>query len=496
MEYEVVVIGGGIGGLTAAALLAARGVNVGLFERSSGVGGLVRPVEEAGFNFDPGAGLYAGWGPGEIHQHVFDEFGLHAPAAVQLETPYALRLPDGVEVIVPNSADEFEERLRTAFPECAEAVVTFYRELEPIAAALERTIARMPGVATASRWERAKLIAAEPRSSARILGVLGDTTEKHLGQTSFRFRRFIDAQLQLYGLCDSTKCAYLYAATVLTLPFRGLYRIDGGAAALASTLEGALRRHGGAVHCNQTVLRLTRDAGGRAIGVDLLNGERVTARRAVISNLTAADTYAKLVGRERTTTEIRSKLQRGASWGAYRIFLTADDAAIRRLPSERVLALTDWQREQEFDPEPSLLAVNAGRVPLNGRRTVTVSTFSRTANWFAYDQDGSEHSHRDQEGLDRWWTLLGGITPEIIEGAEVIATSTPRTVYDDTRRSLGAAGGLGQSPDLFGPNSLTHRTPVPGLYLVGDSVFPGNGVAAVTYSGLIAANEICPRTYR
>lgn len=491
MDYEVVIIGGGIGGLTAGALLSARGVNVGLFERASSVGGLVRAVDEGGLRFDPGAGLHAGWGPGEVHQRVCDELGLPAPAAVQLETPYALRLPDGVEVIVPNSADEFEQQLRTAFPECAEAVVTFYRELEPIAAALERTIARMPGVATASRWERAKLIAAEPRMSARILGALADTTEKHLGRTSFRFRRFIDAQLQLCGLCDSAKCAYLYAATVLTLPFRGLYRIDGGAASLATALESAIRNHGGAVHCNQTVLRLTRDADGRATGVDLLNGERVTARRAVISNLTGADTYAKLVGRERITTEIRSKLQRGASWGAYQIFLTAADAAIRRLPTERVLALTDWQREQAFDPEPTLLTVNAGTAPLNGRRAVTVSTFSRTGNWFAYDQDGSEHSNRDQEELERWWTLLGGIAPEIIEGAEVVATSTPLTVYDDTRRALGAVGGLGQALDLFGPNSLTHRTPVPGLYLVGDSVFPGNGIAAVTYSGLIAANEIC-----
>jgi phytoene dehydrogenase-like protein len=69
---------------------------------------------------------------------------------------------------------------------------------------------------------------------------------------------------------------------------------------------------------------------------------------------------------------------------------------------------------------------------------------------------------------------------------------TPRDFYETTRRRLGLVGGVGQSLDVFGPNSPTHRTAVPKLYMVGDTVFPGNGVAAVTHSAVIAADEIAP----
>jgi phytoene dehydrogenase-like protein len=51
-------------------------------------------------------------------------------------------------------------------------------------------------------------------------------------------------------------------------------------------------------------------------------------------------------------------------------------------------------------------------------------------------------------------------------------------------------GGVGQSLSLFGSISWTHRTPLPNLFLVGDTTFPGNGVAAVTHSALIVANEL------
>src|SRR5882762_2710086 len=133
MEYEVVVVGGGIGGLTVAALLAARGVSVCLFERQSQAGGCVANFEFQGYTFEPTSGLYTGWEPGGIHERIFSELPVKPPEVRRLSPAYAVRLPDHAEVEVSGPQAKFEENLRAAFPECADAAVSFYRELDQTA---------------------------------------------------------------------------------------------------------------------------------------------------------------------------------------------------------------------------------------------------------------------------------------------------------------------------------------------------------------------------
>ena len=112
--------------------------------------------------------------------------------------------------------------------------------------------------------------------------------------------------------------------------------------------------------------------------------------------------------------------------------------------------------------------------------------------WFAFHTDESEHEEKDTRALEELWARVHSALPELGAGAEVLETATPRTIYERTRRKLGMVGGVGQSLEAFGANALTHRTTVENLFMVGDTVFPGNGVAAVTHSALVVADEIAP----
>jgi C-3',4' desaturase CrtD len=496
MAYEVVVAGGGIGGLTVAALLAARGVKVCLLEKEPRGGGCAVSFERFGYQFEAGASLYASWQPGEIHERVFAELTVPAPEVRPARPAYVVRLPDGTDVPISENDEEFEETLRLKFPECAASAVRFYREIKPVGEALRRISRRVPDLRTASLIRRARAVGTEARVATRVLRAMRHTAAEHLVDVSERFRRFIDVQLEIFSQRASEDCAYLYAAVALSLPRSGMYAIRGGASGLADALTASILQSGGTLRFNAPVLRLAYDAGGRARGVDLLSGETVEATRAVISNLTVWDTYGKLVGSSHTPESVRRRIKNLHGWGAYLLYLGLDEEVAAKLPAEHILALTDWQTGAAYTPEETQFMFGVApawdaRAPA-GKRAVTVSTFTEAEQWFSFHEDETEHEAQDQAMLERWWERIHRLMPELGAGIEVLETATPRSFYDYTRRRLGMVGGLGQSLDVFGMNSFTHRTTIPNLYMVGDTVFPGQGVAGVTQSALIAANEIAP----
>jgi len=96
--YDVVVVGGGIGGLTVAALLSARGLNTCLLERQSQVGGCIARVEFSGYDFEPGTGLYTSFGAGEVYDQLFSELPVAAPEVSLITSPYILRRADRSDV--------------------------------------------------------------------------------------------------------------------------------------------------------------------------------------------------------------------------------------------------------------------------------------------------------------------------------------------------------------------------------------------------------------
>lgn len=494
MTYEVVVVGGGIGGLTVAALLAARGVNVCLFERQNTTGGCAANVSIGGYSFEGGAGLYSSWGPGELHQRIFAELGVALPEVRVCEPAYIVRLRDKTDVPICADGEAFEETIASNFPECALQAVAFYRRLAAADSAIRSAADRWPDLRKISSFGRLRAL-----GDARVRNVLSfksDILATHLQATSPRFRQFIDAQLQMLGQCSSEECPFLYAAVALMLPRRGMYGIRGGGSALAECLTDSIKRSGGTVRVNTSVLRLAYGADGRPAGIDLLSGETVHAARAIISDLTVWDTYGKLVGRDRTPPDIREQLKTMQSLGAYLLYIGMDEASAERLPATHILAVPEARQEvdDEVPASPFMFAATPAwdrRAP-EGQRAVTVWTQTDTERWFTFHEDHKEIEDRDQRALEGWWQRIHSALPELGSGVEIIETETPQTYYERTRRRLGMVGGVGQLLSSFGMNPFSHRTPVPKLFTVGDTTFPGQGVAAVTHSALVLADELTP----
>jgi phytoene dehydrogenase-like protein len=465
MSYEVIVVGGGIGGLTTAALLSARGVNVCLFERESAVGGCVANFQHLGYVFEPTGGLYSGWESGGIHERIFAQLPIEPPAVRRVSPSYVVRMPDRTEIRINEDPNEFEDGLRGAFPECADAAVGFYRGIEELHEALSETVKTQPPSTGTAMHESAAM---------------------HLTNTSPRFRSFIEAQLQMFLQCSNDQCAYLDAAATLMAPRSGFYGITGGAEAVALALRNSIQKSGGTIRLNTPVLRLAYDPDGHPSGVTLLSGETVNATCAIVSNLTIWDTYGKLVGLRRTPKNVSIELRRLQSSGAYLMFLAMDQSAGSRLSADHFLLVPPSESPSADAPRQAQFFFAAApewdpRAP-DGYRAVTVWTWSDVDKWFTFHQNAEEHEKLDQENIQRCWGMLHDAMPELGDSVEVIETATPQNYYQDTRRKLGMVGrpNFGLTANLL----ASYKTIFPNLFLIGDTISHANTLAQVSQLAL------------
>jgi prolycopene isomerase len=276
------------------------------------------------------------------------------------------------------------------------------------------------------------------------------------------------------------QCSSVALESALVRARGPLYEIHGGPATLVERLAESIKGSGGTVRLNTPVLRLAYDQTGAAVGVDLLSGEQVFAKRAIISNLTIWDTYGKLVGLNRTPAEIKKLLNTLHGSGAYVVYATIEPTAIARLPSERMLVATPGSQPDSSDVDDRFTEITLAIQ----NQTATLKSATDVNDWFTYHANEEDFEESDQAALEHFWTKLHTAVPELGGDIEVVETANPRSFYEQTRRKLGMVLGL-QSAKV--PAS---QTCVPNLFVVGDTVSPTPDLESVAQTALALADQL------
>jgi len=467
-DLHCIVIGAGVGGLSAAALLARHGMQVTVLEAREHPGGCAGTFSSGGYRFDAGATVGCGFHSGGPLELLGRELGIDWPVTAE-RVAWQYRNRGRILALEPS-----RESIVDRFPRSA----PFWREQARIAGMLWRiSEGGLPWPAASA----GELIRIARKGLEGLPGTLRlmtfatrtahDWLAMHGLDADPDFVRFIDSQLLISAQAVSRDANALNAAIALDLPASGTWQVRGGVGRIAELLADSVERDGGAVLYGKQVVRID-SIRREVLGVETRDGDALAADL-VVANLTP-DSLAGLEGLPPET----SVQGPGAEWSAFMLYLGMESAPFEHAGVDHLQIISS---DGELGEGRSLF-VSASRADEpaaapEGLRAVTVSTHTRPAPWFAALREGRDAYREMKESYTRRvLDLIREEWPEASGAVHSVTAATPVTWERWTGRRGGYVGGYAQT-SLFGVRGPSTR--YDNLLLVGDSVFPGQSLPGV-----------------
>ena len=490
LEYDAIVIGSGIGGLVTATQLAAKGAKVLVLERYLIPGGSAGYFERQGYRFDVGASMIFGFGTQgttNLLTRAMDAVDVSIetiPDPVQIH----YHLPEGLDLKAHKDYEKFLQELTAYFPHEAEGIRQFYDQCWKVFNCLN---------------VMELLSLEEPRYLMRVffqhplacLGLVkylpqnaGDIARRYISDP--QLLKFIDMECYCWSVVPAEKTPMINAGMVFCdRHYGGINYPKGGTGQIAHKLVEGLKKAGGEIEYKARVTKILIE-NEKAVGVQLANGKEYRAKR-IISNATRWDTFEKLLPPEKMPAaekKWRKRYQKSPSFLSLHLGVKAEV-----LPPDTEchhILLEDWQDMEKpegtiFVSIPTLLDPDLAPA---GYHIVHTFTPSWIEDWQGLS--AKEYEQKKEEAAERLIERLEKMFPGLAAGLDYQEVGTPRT----HRRFLGREDGTyGPIPrrKLAGLLGMPfNRTSIPGLYCVGDSTFPGQGLNAVAFSGMSCAHRV------
>jgi phytoene dehydrogenase-like protein len=475
----VVVVGAGIGGLTAAAYLAQAGCDVLLLEAADRAGGCAGRFSVGDYHFHAGATTLVGLEPDMPLGIVFRELGLafHPPASHgNLAVHHGSR-----HFVVSGDTATNVATLRGFY---GSGCAAFWREAMTVAQRSWHFLVatslppRTSGdILQAFRSGGLALLSQALPSARRVLGGYGDLSPSTL--------LLLDELLLISTQATSGETPYLFAALGLQYLERPFFFPKNGMGAIVDALLTILDEAGSTVGCNAPVVGVKRS--GRRWRVSTAAGD--FSADAVVLNLTHWDAARITEGRERAFFVRQARLHSSA-WGSCGIYCGVPDVFPAETPLYHQIVLDatlPQSRARSLFVTLSRPGDEGSAPP--GHRAITVSCHTPVEHWQGMTGTAYEAAKARVRGelfteLTNHLVPLRGVRPE------PLLVATPGTWEARTGRSGGRVGGLPFRYRVLLGGYPSGRTPFPRLLRVGDTIFPGQSVVAVAWGARRVAREL------
>lgn len=498
-QYDVVIIGAGLGGLTAGAKLAKEGYSVFLIEQHDIPGGCATTFQRKGYTVEVGLHELDGLDDKDIKRAIFDELKVFDHVEfLKLPEFYLFRHREET-FVMPHDREEAIKRLKHKFPGEQKAIEKYFR----IIYGFKKEILKYPR----NKILKFLLMPFFPllyptltnyskKSIGDILDALTDNDELKLVLT---------ANVGYYH-DDPHSLSSVYFSIGQASYFKGGHYIRGGSQKLSDYLASYIRNHGGEIIYRHIATGIITE-NGRAAGVEYkktygketpmltAKGKIIIANAAIPNVIKMLDDGPRKLIEERTAgmTTACSILtlylglnQPPSKFGCkhYSTFVIADH--INNLKDQaKDLQSHDFKKKSFAFVDYS--QIDSGLAP-EGKYLMVLATTDYLKHWEGLSR--TAYREKKKEITDILIRRLENVLPGISEAIEYKEMATPKTIVRYTMNPQGSVYGYAQTVEQSGRNRIRAKSPVDGLYFASAWSFPGGGFTGAIISGYLCAMKI------
>jgi len=492
-DYDVIVIGAGLGGLGAACQLALADSKVLLLEKHNVPGGFATSFVRGRFEFEGALHMLSDIGtpndPGALYR-FFKRIGL-VPKLLQfkrISEYYRSVFFDGYDVVIPYGVEDYFNKLFELFPNEKEGIAKFKEICEAVYNGIQYIGSKRGDVSQ-------KEIIKEHPWIARVVGL----TLKEIYDKCFENQRLISVISQPWGflgLPPSSVSAYAFLGMTMSYLDKGGAFPEGRSHALTSGMVNCFKKMGGKIKFNALVNRILLK-NNKIYGVELINGKRFHSN-AVISNVNPICTIMKMLPNGSIPESYKKRIYApdiGPSGFSVYLGLNATPRELGIKEHETFINKDDdldraYESFRKIEDPKYIVAACYNNIDSEisppGTSQLVLTTLQMGDDWQTIPPD-QYHRIKDNYANKMIQMVEETIIPDLRKNIEVAEVASPLTYYRYSKNFNGAIYGYHQDVYNSPMMRLKSKTPVKGLYLAGAWTNFGGGFSTSILGGRVAA---------
>ena len=478
MKKNIVIIGSGLGGLTAGALLAKNGHKVTLLEQHYLVGGCATTYKRpGGYNCEVGLhqidGLYLNddkdkiFRALEVYEHI--EF-IKAPEFYRVKT-------DTIDFTMPTGIEASREALKTAFPNEIEGIDKLYREFESMTNSLD-TLSTM-------KWYKFPLaiLALIPiiKNAKKTIADFIDIT--------FKDPRLIEILYANIGYYHDNphELSYIYFMVAQSSYLRGGgWFVKGGSGRLSEYLASIITTHGGEVITSANVVDIEiQNALATSVTYIKQKSEQTIACDMVISNASPFQVYGNLIKEPQYYDHTIDTKQIAISLVSIYIGFNKN---LKSIYGEKAYSLMMRYKDIEIG-FVDYSQIDSGLTP-EDKSFGAIAMNGYMSDWENLSKE--EYEAKKATILEQSLQALESQYPNIRTYIEFAEVATPKTVQHYIKTEGGTAYGFAPTPQNMMQRFPAKSKTVKNLRFVGAWAF-GGGFSPAIMSGYQSLKDLLPK---